>query len=71
MDGSFMWVKERTATGDVLVTILVTTKGNAPFLIKKKEANIIISCNCRDGKDTFQTNTLFKQDVVLIPRYLY
>lgn len=66
MDGSFMWTKERTATGDALVKI----KGNAPFLIKKKEANIIIN-NCRDGRDTFQTDTLSEQDAVLISRYLH
>ena len=62
-----MWMKERTATGDALVKI----KGNAPFLIKKKEANIIISYNCRDGRDTFQTDTLSEQDAVLISRYLH
>ena len=67
MDSFFIWVKERTAIGDTLVKI----KRNASFLIKKKESNIIISYDCGDGKDTFQTDTLSKQDAVLVPKCLH
>ena len=44
MDSFFIWLKERTAIGDTLVKI----KGNASFLINKKESNIIISYDCGD-----------------------